>query len=117
MNYLWKLKQLKGDTVCLIQLVCLKSMACLLHHCIRQAVLVITTQLLLRAQNLESLLTQENFYHQCKLMQILMEVEGRTCQVTIPWLTDPAGSFCGFFPFKSFKALYSFDCAVQLGGF
>ena len=85
-NCLWKLKQLKEDSVCLKQLGCLKFMGYQLHRCILQAVLEATMQLLRRTQSLRGLPILGSFNHHCMLMQITMEMEGHSHQGFIPWL-------------------------------
>lgn len=88
MNYLWKLKQLKEDIVCLNQPVCLKFMGCQLQHYILQAVLEITIRLPQRTQSLENHHIQVNFIHRCILIRIPMEAEEIIRQVFIPSLTN-----------------------------
>lgn len=87
MNCLLKLKQLKGDTVCLkLLLACLKFVDCQLHLCILLAVRKTILKLLPRTQNLRSIHILVNYNHCCMLIQIQMEMEGHTHQVLIAWL-------------------------------
>lgn len=84
MSYLWMLKQLRRVTVLvLIRQGCQGYMDCQHHRCILQAVLVIHIQRLQKTQSHESLLTQGSFSNHFMVMQILMEVDARTCQVSI----------------------------------
>lgn len=84
MSYLWMLKQLRRVTVLvLIRQGCQGYMDCQHHRCILQAVLVIRIQRLQKTQSHESLLTQGSFSNHFMVMQILMEVDARTCQVSI----------------------------------
>lgn len=119
MSCLWKLKQLRRVTVwVLIRQGCQRSTDCQHHQCILR-VLQIPTQLLLKIQSPESPRTQGSFSHRFILIQILMELDAFTRQVFIQRLickTSECAYWSEFFFFfcDTSKALYSFDCPVQL---
>lgn len=80
----WKLKQLRRVSVwVVIRQGCQRSTDCQHHQCILRVVPQIPTQLHLKIQSPESPRTQGSFSHRFILIQILMESDALTRQVSI----------------------------------
>lgn len=106
MSCLWMLKQLKRVTVLvLIRQGCQGYMDCQHHRCILRAVLGIRIQRLQKTRSHESLLTQGSFSHHFMVMQILMEVDALTCQVSIRQWMHKAFEFAVYWSMSYWQCL------------